>query len=1069
RDWTMAMQFRGPEVEEGKAVIFSYGGIEENNKRSIAICRTAEGSLVAQTVQNWYQADGNTGGVNATSSIALGSDPDRTFHTLVIVNERNIKTDYEWEWASGMQSFYLDGKFVGAITDPDGQERALMDTIRYGAIYNRAFDGMTEPAAESGLAFRDLRFTTNVWTSAEAEVYASELEASAAAFTVTFDLGEHGMRTGGGDLRQHAPLGFSVVAPAIAPDAGYEFTGWSGDTSALVTSNATFTAQYAAIPYAITYTGLNGASNTNPETYTVEDEIVFAAPGEVYGWVFKGWTPASIALGSTGAVEVVATWERRKFDVTVNGETKQYYYEEEATFTAKPFETNGMQIVTLGTTFTDPVVTNEFTVVVTNGIEFAWDILATNWWFEVSETQNGSITAPEVGWKPDGDEFILEAVPAEHYHFVEWTGDTEGCTVTNGTGLSVAMDRPRTVGATFAIDEFTVTFEAGAHGALSGETSQTQNYGESAVAPAVAPDAGYEFTGWSGDVSAPITGDVTFTAQYAVIPYSITYTGLNGASNTNPETYTVEDEIVFAVPGEVYGWVFKGWTPASIALGSTGAVEVAATWERRKFNVTVNGETKQYYYEDVVSLATNAAINCGATQYVCKGWTAANAEPESGDGANAEFKVLGDVSFAWLWETNEVTLAQAVNAEGLDLATDGAAEWLPEWSEEAADGLHQAYCEAIPNGTNAWIATTVEGPGTIAFKWSSALASRNTKFQFMVDGEVKGMLSGTNGWTETSVTVSGFWEHEIKWRLTSGRSGAAAGDRAALDCVSWTPSATPAPSAAPTLAEALNTNLVWTTDGDAAWHGVAWQSPADARDAWAEVAGLGDLGTAAVQTRVYGSGVLSFDWAVSCEEDYDWLELSVDGVVRDVISGECGWSSGNVEIAGDGWHVVRWEFLKDEMDDPELAGVNVAKLDNVEWKSGDTPPATEETQTTPVPVPYAVLESEHFARYLEQAGGDYEKAAHTNGLNGCAIWKSYVAGLEPDDANSKFTAKIEMLPDGTPKVTWEPDTPELRATRTYIRYGKIRLEDEKWTPIADDADASILRQYHFFTVEVKMK
>ena len=131
----------------------------------------AEGAdqLVAQTVQRW---GGSEDAVNATSSIELGDDADRLFHTLVIVNERDVKTKYDGGWASGMQSFYLDGEFVGAITDNNGQERALMDTFRYGAIYNRTFDGMTEPAADSGLAFRDLRFATNVWTSAEAKAYA---------------------------------------------------------------------------------------------------------------------------------------------------------------------------------------------------------------------------------------------------------------------------------------------------------------------------------------------------------------------------------------------------------------------------------------------------------------------------------------------------------------------------------------------------------------------------------------------------------------------------------------------------------------------------------------------------------------------------------------------------------------------------------------------------------------------------------------------------------------------------------------------------------------------------------
>ena len=115
-------------------------------------------------------------------------------------------------------------------------------------------------------------------------------------------------------------------------------------------------------------------------------------------------------------------------------------------------------------------------------------------------------------------------------------------------------------------------------------------------------------------------------------------------------------------------------------------------------------------------------------------------------------------------------------------------------------------------------------------------------------------------------------------------------------------------------------------------------------------------------------------------------------------------------------------------------------------------------------MPYAELEG-RFGSYLDKAGGDYEAAAKMTGRNGCAIWESYVAGLEPDDADSKFAAKIEMLPDGTPKVTWEPDTPELRATRTYTTYGKKTLLDSDWTPVTD----ANKDQYHFFKVEVKMK
>ena len=873
-------------------------------------------------------------------------------------------------------------------------------------------------------------------------------------FAVTFEAGAHGALSG--TTEQTIDYGGTAVAPSVTPDAGYEFTGWSGDVTAPVVSNVTFTAQYATIPYAITYTGLKGATNPNPLTYTVEDEVTFAAPGDVYGWVFKGWTPASIALGMTGEVEASANWERQKFDVTVNGETRQYDYEEEVTFTApEPTvdELRKTQFVYVGTSYTAPVVTNEFTVSVTNGIEFAWDIIATNYWFETATVQNGSIIAPDTGWMAHGTNFVIEAVSADHYHFVSWAGDTNGCEAA-GLQIEVVMDQARTIGAEFAIDTFAVTFEAGAHGALSGTTEQTIDYGGTAVAPSVTPDAGYEFTGWSGDVTATVVSNATFTAQYEAITYNIVYTGLMGTANPNPATYTVEDAITFAAPGAVYGWVFMGWTPASIALGMTGEVEASANWERQKFDVTVNGETRQYSYEDIATLVTNDFINIGATQYVCKGWTATNADLSSGEGARAEFRVLGDVSFNWLWETNIVTLAQSVNAADLGWTTGGAAEWQPEWSDAANDSLHHARSGTIGNNTNTWIETTIEGAGTLSFVWKSSTEAKYDMFQLIVDGEVKGTISGETPWTTNNIVLAG-GAHTIRWNYRKSRSGTAGADMVWLDSVTWTA------DVPPTLAEALNPDLFWMTDGDVEWTAVRKDTILDPHDDWATVGGLSDYESSLVGTEVYGAGVLTFDWAVSCEDGYDWFDFIAEGEIRESITGETGWKTVTIEFKTSGKHILQWEYWKDDMDEAELVGDNCARLDNVRW----TPVSAESqyTTTTLHPIPFADIRTS-YSNYWLAAEGDYEVAAHMIGRNGCAIWESYVAGLVPDDENSKFTAKIDILPDGTPNVTWEPDTPELRATRVYKTLGKKTLMDKDWVDVTDKDQS----EYHFFTVTVDL-
>lgn len=352
-------------------------------------------------------------------------------------------------------------------------------------------------------------------------------------------------------------------------------------------------------------------------------------------------------------------------------------------------------------------------------------------------------------------------------------------------------------------------------------------------------------------------------------------------------------------------------------------------------------------YGDMLTVQLAEPIVCnGSTQYVCTGWTASNAQPSAGAGSVATFKVVGDVDLNWLWQTNVLTLAEAMNASDMEVQIGGAVDWSPMWSADAPDGVHCARIGAIANKTNAWMQTTVDGSGEIAFAWKCSLASRNTKVQFFVDDVAQGVISEQTDWTVLRTMVFGEGTHVIKWRLFTGRSGASEADFAAIDGLVWTP------AVPPTLAEALNTNLIWRTDGAATWHGVAKDSLLDTREAWAAVSGLANCETAAVWTKVYGSGVLSFDWAISCEEEYDWFEVTVDDEVCTYITGETDWQTTGLQITGEGWHVVRWEYIKDEEDEEDLVGENTAWLDNVVWTSTtvpDEPDVPDEPATDPIP------------------------------------------------------------------------------------------------------------------------
>ena len=95
-----------------------------------------------------------------------------------------------------------------------------------------------------------------------------------------------------------------------------------------------------------------------------------------------------------------------------------------------------------------------------------------------------------------------------------------------------------------------------------------------------------------------------------------------------------------------------------------------------------------------------------------------------------------------------------------------------------------------------------------------------------------------------------------------------------------------------------------------------------------------DDATAWVEVVVTNACRVSFDWKCSCEplvkgRPYDFLAFSVDSVRQGFICGETGWTSVTNYVTGEGEHVLRWTFLRDEdgsagEDCSWLANVKVA-------------------------------------------------------------------------------------------------------------------------------------------------
>ena len=125
------------------------------------------------------------------------------------------------------------------------------------------------------------------------------------------------------------------------------------------------------------------------------------------------------------------------------------------------------------------------------------------------------------------------AVPDEGYHFTQWNdGRTDNPRTDTGVTGDIAVE------ALFAINTYTLTYTAGANGAVTGNAIQTVNHGADGTEVWAVPDDGYHFTQWSdGSIANPRTDmlvirDIAAEAEFEVNRYTLVYTvRANGTLN----------------------------------------------------------------------------------------------------------------------------------------------------------------------------------------------------------------------------------------------------------------------------------------------------------------------------------------------------------------------------------------------------------------------------------------------------------------------------------------------------------------------------------------------------------
>ncbi len=158
------------------------------------------------------------------------------------------------------------------------------------------------------------------------------------------------------------------------------------------------------------------------------------------------------------------------------------------------------------------------------------------------------------------------------------------------------MNANKNITANFAINTYTLTINA-TNGTVTKNPDQATYDSTAVVQLTATPATGYQFTGWSGDLSSsanPVTvimnTNKTITANFAINTYTLTVTAANGtvAKNPNQATYDSNSTVqLTATPAT--GYHFTNWS--GDLTGSTNPATV--TMDANK-NITANFAINTY-------------------------------------------------------------------------------------------------------------------------------------------------------------------------------------------------------------------------------------------------------------------------------------------------------------------------------------------------------------------------------------------------------------------------------------------------------------------------------------------
>ncbi|HCC51802.1 MAG TPA: hypothetical protein DEQ30_06890, partial [Porphyromonadaceae bacterium] len=444
------------------------------------------------------------------------------------------------------------------------------------------------------------------------------------------------------------------------PSAGYEFDSWSyppytslkgttqpagtgisNYTSVNILGPVAFTANFKTITYTIGYTLNGGTDPGNQTSYNVTLLPVNLTDASRTGYNFLGWTGSnsaspqknvSIATGTTGNLAYEANWQKITYTITYDGDGGTVPSSNPAAY----------DIESAAITLAEPS-------------RLGYD-------FQGWTGSNGSIPQKTV------------TIPAGSTGNKEYRANWSIITYTIGYNYDSGTAPLTANPATYTITQTPFS--------ISNEPTRP----------------GYEFQGWTGSngetpqkivaVVPGMTGNLSYTAHWQKITYSITYDHNNGTAPSipNPTTYDVETATITLAEPTRLGYAFTGWTgsngmipqnPVTIPVGSTEDKHYTANWSIITYAISYNYDngTAPAIANPATYTVTQTPLTFAneptRTGYLFLGWTGANGStPQKIVTISSES--ASNLNYTANWSTDDYTISYDYNG-GMAPATSNKA------------------------------------------------------------------------------------------------------------------------------------------------------------------------------------------------------------------------------------------------------------------------------------------------------------------------------------------------------------------------------------------------------------